>query len=116
MYEATSRLPIWLVLLILGVIGYGAAVFLRILHNRAVTRGINRLTARWDPEMSDVELKVEALGLGRYMAQHLDESEVVIPVDILRLMSDRCGVSLDELSRAYAKGVVQGLNEEKRES
>lgn len=111
MYEATSRLPIWLVLLLLAAIGYAVAVFLRFIHNRSVTRGLNQLTARWGPDITDVELKIEAYGLGRYMAQHLDESEIVIPMDIFRLMTQRCEVSLDDLTRAYSRGVVHGLKE-----
>ena len=64
---------------------------------------------RWDG-LSSVELRVEALGLGRYMAEHLDKSEIVIPMDIFELMSRKCDVTVSELTQAYIKGVEQGLN------
>ena len=82
------------------------AVHLRIFHNRAVTRGIRKLGARWPDDISPVEMKIEAFGLGRYMGAHLDRSEIVIPMDIIKLMSEKSGVPEEELAQAYIKGVT----------
>ena len=109
LYNATSILPIWVAFGILFVIGYAAAIFLRKIHNHSVDRNLEKLSYRWDG-LSSVELRVEALGLGRYMAEHLDKSEIVIPMDIFELMSRKCDVTVSELTQAYIKGVEQGLN------
>ena len=110
-YRTTGILPVWMVALLLFAIGYGAAVILRIIHNRIVDRGLRALIARWNDGTSPVELKIEAYGLGRYMAGHLDQTEIVIPVDLFLLMMKKSDVTLDELSKAFTKGVLNGLEE-----
>ncbi len=48
------------------------------------------------------------------MAQQMDESEIDIPMDIFRLMTERFEVSLGELARAYTSGVMHGIEEKER--
>lgn len=110
-YETTSRLPFWIVFIILFVIGYAAAIFLRKIHNLTIDRNMRNFISRWDG-LSPVELRVEVFGLGRYMSKHLDKSEIVIPMDIFELMSKNCGVSMEDLTAAYIKGVETGSYEE----
>ena len=105
-YKTKSSIPLWLVFIVLIFVGYFVAVHLRIFHNRAVTRGIRKLGARWPDDISPVEMKIEAFGLGRYMGAHLDRSEIVIPMDIIKLMSEKSGVPEEELAQAYIKGVT----------
>ena len=109
-YQTKSRIPLWAVFIVLMTIGYFVAVHLRIFHNRVVARGIRQLSAHWPDEVTPVEIKIEAFGLGRYMGVHLDESEVVIPMDVLKLMSEKSGVRVEELARAYVKGVVDSAD------
>ena len=110
-YRTVGILPVWMVVLLMLAIGYGAAVILRVIHNRIIDRDLQALTARWDDGISSVELRIEAYGLGRYMARRLDKTEIVIPVDIFQLMMKKSDVTLDELSNAFTKGVLNGLEE-----
>ena len=105
-YHATSRLPEWIVILMLVTIGFLVATFLRSIHNRTVTRGLKQLAARWNDDITPVEMKVEAYGLGRHMGRRLDSSEIVIPMDVLKLMSEKSGTSAEDIAKAYVKGVV----------
>ena len=105
-YHATTIVPVWMAFGMLMIIGFAAAVFLRFIHNRTVDKGLRQLSARWDKDTDPVELKIEAFGLGRYMAGHLDKSEIIIPMDIFQLMSEKCGVPIDDLVKAYTKGVL----------
>ena len=115
-YQTMSRLPLWVVFLMLITIGYAVAVLLRVIHNRTVTRGIRQLRACWQDDITPVEMKVEAFGLGRYMGSHLDQSEVTIPMDLLKLMSEKSGVPVEALARAYVKGVTDSISIPFRES
>ena len=108
-YQTKSRLPLFVVFIMLVTIGYVVAVILRFVHNRAVTREIHQLGARWQEGITPVEMKIEAFGLGRYMGVHLDESEIVIPMDVLELMSKTSGVPVEELAKAYIKGVSDSI-------
>ena len=105
-YQAKSSIPLWVILIMLISVGFFVAVHLRVFHNRTVTRGIRQLSAHIQDDITPVEVKIEAFGLGRYMGSRLDRSEVVIPMDILELMSEKSGVPVEELARAYVKGVA----------
>ena len=109
-YE-TNRFPRILVFIALFSIGYAVAIFLRFIHNKIVDRGLRQLTARWEEDADPVELRIEAYGLGRYMASRLDKSEIIIPMDLFQRMSEKCGVPIDDLTTAYTKGVLHGLQE-----
>ena len=109
-YQTTSRLPVWVVFLLMFAIGYAAAIFLRKIHNRVLDRSVRNLTGQWEG-LDSAELESEAFGLGRYMSRHLDKSEIIIPMDILELMSQKCKVSTEDLSKAYIKGVEEGLKD-----
>lgn len=109
-YDATSYFPVWVVFIMMFSIGYAAAIFLRKIHNHIVDRSVRHLTSRWEG-VSGVEMRIEAFGLGRYMAGHLDQGEMLVPMDLLSLMSQTCGVSTEALTKAYIKGVEQGIAE-----
>ncbi len=110
-YQATSRIPVWAAFLLLLTIGYVVAVLLRFIHNRSVTRSLKKMGANWRDDITPVEMKIEAFGLGRYMGAHLDQSEIIIPMDLLDLMSEKSKVPVEELARAYVKGVTDSASE-----
>ncbi len=108
-YNATSTVPLWIVFNLLILIGFAASIILRKLHNLIVDRSLKDLTSRWEG-YSSVELRIEAYGLGRKMSRRLDKNEIVVPIDIFRMMTQKCDVSIEDLTRAYIKGVEDGIN------
>ena len=113
-YFITSYIPAWVAILVLLVLGFAEAVLLRYVHNRRAKKSVERLTRLWKEDMEDAELKVEAFGLGRFMAAHSDEAGVTFPMDIFGMMSDRYGVPVYDLSRAYARGMCDTITERKK--
>lgn len=108
-YNATSTVPLWIVFNLLILIGFAASIILRKLHNLIVDRSLKDLTSRWEG-YSSVELRIEAYGLGRKLSRRLDKNEIVVPLDIFRMMAQKCDVSIEDLTRAYIKGVEDGMN------
>lgn len=108
-YNATSTVPLWIVFNLLILIGFAASIILRKLHNLIVDRSLKDLTSRWEG-YSSVELRIEAYGLGRKLSRRLDKNEIVVPIDIFRMMAQKCDVSIEDLTRAYIKGVEDGMN------
>lgn len=108
-YNATSTVPLWIVFNLLILIGFAASIILRKLHNLIVDRSLKDLTSRWEG-YSSVELRIEAYGLGRKLSRRLDKNEIVVPIDIFRMMAQKCDVSIEDLTRAYIKGVEDGIN------
>lgn len=108
-YNATSTVPLWIVFNLLILIGFAASIILRKIHNLIVDRSLKDLTSRWEG-YSSVELRIEAYGLGRKLSRRLDKNEIVVPIDIFRMMAQKCDVSIKDLTRAYIKGVEDGMN------
>ena len=108
-YYTRAFWPAWVSAILMFLLGLGEAALLRWVHDRRAKAARTRLTRAWREDLSPTELKIEAFGLGRYMAAHSDLSGVALPMDILGLMSERCGVPVYDLTRAYVKGACDEL-------
>lgn len=114
-YSVKAYLPVWVTVPMMLLLGYLVALALRKIQNRRVRAARDRITRRWESDLSGVELRIEAFGLGRYMGLHCADSQLSIPVDIFELMTERYSVSLQDLTRAFIKGGLDGMAE-RRES
>ena len=113
-YSVKAYLPVWVTVPMMLLLGYLVALALRKIQNRRVRAARARITRRWESDLSGVELRIEAFGLGRYMGLHCADSQLSIPVDIFELMAERYGVSLQDLTRAFVKGGLDGMEEQRR--
>lgn len=111
-YMATSILPFWIAALILFAIGFGASLILMRIHNRRVMVQLKQLLSQWPDDVTPIELRIEAFGLGRYMGEKLDKNEIIIPMDIIEVMSEKGDVSVEELVKAYTKGAMDAQAEQ----
>ena len=93
------------------MLGFGVAVGIRAVYNRLTDYRQAEMQRLWNDDLSPVEIKIEAYGLGRYTGLHDEETNIVVPVDIFRKFYERYDVSIDEQVRAFVKGVTDGLNE-----
>lgn len=113
-YMVTVYLPLYVVIPGMAAAGWAVAAVLRVVQNRRTASHRRELSAQWSREMSPVDLKIEAFGLGRYMGQHCTESELAIPLEIFELMTEKYDITLTELTRAFVKGALDSI-EEKRD-
>jgi hypothetical protein len=113
-YSTKDVLPPWTVAVLMIGIGFAVSAVLLLIHNRRARRSARRLMRCWDKRMEPAELKIEAFGLGRYMGMTTDGDELSVPVDIFEMMTERYDVTLEELTRAYMKGALDGMEEKKR--
>ena len=65
----------------------------------------------WSDDLSPVEVKVECYGLGRYNGMYDNINTITTPFDIFISLADKYSVSVEELSCAYNKGVIDGMKE-----
>lgn len=110
-YYTAAFWPAWVSAIMLFALGLGEAALLRYIHNRRARESRGRMTGLWKDDLDTVELKIEAFGLGRYMADHSDETSAAIPLDIFRMMSERYHVPVYDLTKAYLKGVCDIMAE-----
>ena len=110
-YMTMAFWPAWVSVVLMLALGTAVAFTLRYIHNKRAAESTERLTRTWQDDMSPVELRVEAFGLGRYMGVHCDHHDLVIPVDIFEMMAKKYDVTLGELSKAFVKGAMDAIRE-----
>ena len=110
-YHFTDFVPIYVALPAMCLLAFGIATGIRLLANRLNAVRQRKLTALWPEEASPVEIKIEVFGLGRFTGRNGDENNISLPLDILEMLSERYGIKLDELIRAFIKGVTDGLQD-----
>ena len=110
-YMTTVLMPVWCSALLMLAMGVGIAVLLRFIHNKRAAGSMRRIERAWSENMEPAELLVEAFGLGRYIGANSADDEVSVPLDIFGQMAERYDVTLEQLTRAYMKGVLDALDE-----
>ena len=110
-YRLATYLPPALSAPLMLMLGFGVALGIRAIYNRLSDHRQKEMQRLWNDDLSPVEIKIEAYGYGRYTGMHDEDTNIIVPVDIFRKFSERYDVSVDELARAFAKGVTDGLKE-----
>ena len=65
----------------------------------------------WDDSLSPVEIRIEMYGLGHFNGKNSDINNVIIPIDIIRDLSNKYSIEMTDLLKAYNKGLIDGLKE-----
>ena len=110
-YRTMSFWPAWISFIMMHAVGFIVALVMRIIHNKLAVRSSRRIARMWGSDLEDVDLLVEAFGLGRYIGAHCSVEELTVPLDIFEMMSDKYGIPLDKLTKAYVKGAVDAVKE-----
>lgn len=110
-YHFTSFIPFYFSLILMLLLAYGIAFLIRILNNRKNALYRKRLMEKWDDDLDEVAIKIEVYGLGRYMGLSGQSSNVTMNLDILMDIAEKYGIKLEGLTRAYGKGVIDGVKE-----
>ena len=110
-YRLATYLPASISAPLMFMLGFLVADGIRIIYNRLVERRQKEMKSLWDENLSPVEIKIEADGLGRYTGMHDEDTNIVLPIDIFRQLAQRYDISIDEMARSFSKGVADGLKE-----
>lgn len=108
-YGTTRYFPFIVSLIGMLCVGFGIAFGLRLIQNYRVKESQKRLSKLWSADLSPVEIKIEAFGLGRFMGQRSD-NEIEVPIDIFRLLSEKYNIPLEDLTKAFIKGATDSIN------
>ncbi|MBR3288221.1 MAG: hypothetical protein IKI71_00465 [Lachnospiraceae bacterium] len=65
----------------------------------------------WDEGVSEVEIRIEIFGLGRFMGQKENKSYATLPLDIIFIIADKYHINREELIRVYVKGMMDSIKE-----
>ena len=110
-YKLATYLPATISAPLMFMLSFFVANSIRTVYNRLVDSRQQEMKSLWGEDLSPIEIKIEAYGLGRYTGMHDEDTNIVLPVDIFRRCEERYDVTIDELARAFSKGVADGLKE-----
>lgn len=110
-YKTKAFLPPWVSALLMLAIGFTISFALLFLHNKRATQYWKNVSKIWSRDLEPTQLLIEAFGLGRSIGSRTSYTELVIPLDIFKIMSERYDISIDRLTKAYLKGALDAMEE-----
>ena len=110
-YKTMAFWPAWVSMLLMLAIGFAVAAVMRLVHNKHAKRSRLRIARSWSKDLSPMQLRVEAFGLGRYIGAHCSIEELTVPLDIFTMMSEQYDIPVEDLTKAYVKGAIDAINE-----
>ncbi len=112
MYHMTEYLPAAVSAVIVTLLALSVSLLTRRLYNGLTALRLKKAEAGLWPEDADkVEINIELFGLGRYMGKHADANYVELPLDLIRMISDKYGLSAEALMKPYIRGFLDGIEE-----
>ena len=110
-YRVVTYFPVSVSYPLMMMVALGASMAIGRIYNYLGEKRRAKIKEHWPDDVSPVEIKIEIYGLGRYMGMHEEATEIKIPLDIFNMMTEKYDVRLEELTRAFAKGVGDGSKE-----
>ena len=111
-YRMGAYIPFWLAAPVMFGITWGLSTVYRIIHNRLIQRSIRKMEDKWVDTISPVEVKIEVFGLGNFMGRFADVSDINIPLDILKRLSEKYNIPLKTLVNTYVAGVMNEIEDQ----
>ena len=106
--------PAWISIILMLAMGFLVAFLLRLIQNKRAAQSKKRVARMWSDNLEPTQLLIEAFGLGRYIGGKCSVEEVTVPLDIFSMMSDKYGVPVEKLTKAYMKGALDSISERRK--
>lgn len=110
-YRLVAYVPPYVSTPIMLVFALGIAFAIRFFYNRLSRKRQQDLRRLWDDSLTSVDIRIEMYGLGHFNGKKCDINNVVIPIDIIRDLSDKYSIEMSDLLKAYNRGLIAGLKE-----
>ena len=108
-YFTTYAHPLFSFILMMTMT-YLVALLVRFVYNKLSNYRIKKMSDNlWNDDVSDVEIKIELFGLGRYMGKKENKNYATLPLDIISIISDKYHIKKEELIQAFTKGMMDSI-------
>ena len=114
-YRLNTIVPFYVSFPLMIILAYAIALIIRIIHNKLLKYREKKLRIIWDEQLDPVTIKIEVYSLGFHAGLNQDKQDLTVPFDILEDIAERFNIKIDELCRAYTKGVIDGFKEQPKE-
>lgn len=114
-YHIKEFLPYWLAIPILFLLGFGISWVIRIISNCLTSIRRDKMFSVWTESADTAEIRVEAYGLGVMIGSKGEKDNIQIPYDILEYFARRYMMNVDDLTKPFMKGILNGLKGSNKE-
>ena len=115
-YQLNTLAPFYVSLPLMIILAYSIAIIIRVVHNKILRIREKKLRLIWDEDLDPVTIKIEVYSLGMHTGLHQDKQDITVPFDLLEDIANRFNIKIDELCRAYTKGVIDGFKEREKQT
>ena len=110
-YHIKDFLPYYLAIPVLFIFGIGISLAIRILSNRLTDIRRARMFSLWKEDADSSEVCMEAYNLGVMIGLKGEKNNIQIPYDVLEYLAKKYGLNVDELTKPFMKGIMDGLKD-----
>ncbi len=110
-YHIMEFLPYWIAMPLLFLFGLGTSFAVRLISNRLTNIRKAAMFSVWAEDADPIEVRIEAYSLGVMLGLKGEKNCIHIPYDVLEYLAERYGMSVDELTRPFMTGIINGLKE-----
>lgn len=111
LYLFNTILPFYISMPICYVFYFILAVIIRNIVYLTNERRKKRLLKAWNDDTDPLEIKIDVYGLGNHYGYHNEDNGIDIPYDLLKLLSEKYSIDLNELLNVFNKGLAAGLKD-----
>lgn len=98
-------------LLLLSAVGI--SYLIRMLSNRLTNIRNKKMFSFWREDADPIEVRIEAYGLGVMIGLHGEKNNIQVPYDILEYLAEKYQLNVDNLTKPFMTGVLNGIKERK---
>ncbi len=113
-YMTQAFWPAWVSLILMLALGFIVFLLLLKMQKRRSEQTWKDIARMWQDDLEPAELLTEAFGLGRFIGSRRGKLELTVPLDIFALMSERYGIPLEKLTKAFVKGALDAVKDRQR--
>ena len=110
-YHIKDFLPYYFAIPILFLFGLGISFAIRVLSNRLTDIRRARMFSLWKEDADSSEVCGEAYSLGVMIGLKGEKNNIQIPYDVLEYLAQKYELNVDELTKPFMKGIMDGLKD-----
>ena len=100
---------------VLLLLAFAVSAAVALLSNYLTKKRNKKMYQLWQEDLDPIEVRIEAYGIGRMAGQSSEKSNIRIPYDILKTLSDRYHLKTEDLMKPFVKGLLIELKERNHE-
>ena len=102
-----------IVIPLLFLFGFGIASLIALVSNKLTKSRDEKAYQCWKDDTDPIEVRIEVFGLGRMAGLNGEKNNVQIPFDIIERLALKYDLNMDDLSKPFITGYLNGVKERK---